>query len=102
MILYHVTEKSKLESILTYGLIPQVGPRSSKLNEECGIFLFATIEDMETALSSWLGEEFDEDTELVSLIVELPDDFPLIETVGYERFSYLGIPNIHISYLRDE
>lgn len=101
MILYHVTPLEKMESILKEGLIPQVGERSAQLNEEPGVFLFPDYEDCETALGSWLGDEF-EDEELVSLKVTLPDDFPLETPVEYERVSRQHIDAKYIEFYKNE
>lgn len=90
-ILYHVTKKENFDSIMKHGLIPQIGERSEQLNEEKGIFLFPTFEDMDTALGQWLGWEFEDDDELYALTVVLPDDFPLEEPVGFERVSRIPI-----------
>lgn len=102
MELYHVTLKRNLKSIMKYGLIPQVGERSAKLNEELGVFLFPSVEDMELALEQWLGDEFDEEEELISLKVFVPDDFPLEEPVEYERVVRTRIPPEWIEFFREE
>ena len=56
---FHVTEKKNLKSILSKGLVPQIGTLSQKLGEDRkAIYLFATELEMENALANWLGEEF--------------------------------------------
>lgn len=73
MTLYHVTPIVNLESILTNGLVPTIGERSSLLNEEKCIFLFKTIEALDDALMNWLGEAFDDDADLVTLKISLDE-----------------------------
>lgn len=108
MIFYHVTLKNNLDNILKNGLIPQIGTLSQAANETINrIYLFPTIDDMNTALSSWLGETIDnifgETTECCSLQINLPDNFPVIqEDVPYEAYSYIPIPPEYISYFKDE
>lgn len=89
---YHCTELKQLESIMKNGLIPQVGERSAKLGESPGVFLFPSYEDCETALYQWFGDEFDENDKLITLKITLPDDFPLEDSVEYEKISRQVIP----------
>lgn len=106
---YHVSEKKNLESIMQNGLIPQVGERSKELNEESSVFLFPTKEDMEFALGQWLGEWYDDKEEecgckviLMSLEINVPDDFPIYNgVVEYENYSLITIPPKYIKYLQD-
>lgn len=71
-IAYHVTPTRNLRSIMKNGLRPQIGDRSSQLDGEVeGIFLFPSLSDVEAAVSSWLGDEFDEDEELSLLAVDI-------------------------------
>lgn len=95
---YHVTKKENFNSIMEKGLIPQIGERSELLNEKEGIFLFPSIEDMETALQQWLSWEFEDEDELYSLEINLPLDFPLEKTVEFERVSRLPIEPNYIKY----
>lgn len=100
---YHVSLKKNLSSIMQHGLIPQIGERSKEMNEEEGVFLFPTIEDMNTALGQWLGDCFEEEEVLMSLEIKLPDDFPIQDsTVEYEKISKVVIPPQYIRYLQDE
>lgn len=92
MVLYHVTPRRSVPAILQEGLIPQVGERAALANEQPGVFLFPSLEDMETALGSWLGDLFGDEEELVSLQVTLPDDFPLECPAEYERVARVRIP----------
>lgn len=99
---YHVTSKENLSCIMQQGLIPQVGERARKLNEEAGVFLFSSKEDMENGLQNWLSDSFDEDIELVCLKVVLPDDFPLQDScVDWEKISKVTIPPQYIFCLQE-
>ena len=69
--------------------------------------MFPDIESMDNALANWLGQEWEEiygdDAPCCSLIVELPDDFPIVnEGTGYEVLSYENIPPRFIRFFRDE
>ena len=68
---YHVTPVGNLESIMRMGLVPVVGDRASACGE-CAprVYLFGHREDVDTALVSWLGDEFDDDIALAVLQVE--------------------------------
>ena len=99
---FHVTKKENLASILEKGLIPQIGENSSCCETESFVFLFADENSMNTALSSWFGELFDDDEELVSLKVLLPDDWELESDVEYEVASRKTIPPEFIEYYKDE
>lgn len=101
--LYHVSPKWNLKSIMEKGLIPKIGPRSKEAGEKVGVFLFPTIEDMETALGQWLSEWFSESARLMALVITVPDDFPIENgEVRYEKVSRVVIPPKHIRFLRDE
>lgn len=105
---YHVTRTKNLESIMQSGLLPKIGRLSKILGEkEVRIYLFPSTDDMNTALSSWLGEnleeEFGEDEEFCSLKISLPDNFPIKEgEVEYECYSYKTINPEYIEYLKKE
>lgn len=100
---FHVTPISNMDSILKMGLVPQIGERSKDIEEEELVCLFRTYEDCETALLQWLGEEFEElEEELVSLKVQLPSDFPLIQTCEWEIVSKIKIAAEFISFFKNE
>lgn len=68
---YHVARKSDLNSILTGGLEPRIGDRSESLGEDAPrVYLFDSKISAEEGVMSWLGDEFDEEEELVLLSVE--------------------------------
>lgn len=94
---YHVTLSENVSSIMKKGLIPIQGERSAKL-DDYGIFMFGDKSHMEDALVNWLGDEFDEDDELTVLIINLPDNWPLVneDTAGFEWISRDPIPSKYI------
>jgi hypothetical protein len=61
-----------------------------------------SVEDMENGITQWLGDEFDEDQELASLKITLPNEFPLETTVEYERVSRILIEPKYIVFFRSE
>lgn len=64
--LFHVTLRENLAFILDEGLVPSLGDRSRAAGEKSpAVFLFTSREVLEAGLSSWLGEAFDEDAELI-------------------------------------
>lgn len=104
MTCYHVTKKENLPSILRNGLIPQIDERARDCGERCPyVFLFPSEEDKNTALSSWLGLCFNEEEELVSLKLDLPEEFPIKEgEAEFEVLSELTIPSRYIVQIKDE
>lgn len=70
---YHVTDYNNLDSIMSKGLIPQVGERSKLLNEESSIFLFTSnnINEISDSICNW-EDFFEDDTRLVLLEIKLP------------------------------
>lgn len=106
MKLYHVSLKSNLKSIMENGLIPQIGERSIEIGEkEKAVYLFPTIHDMECALGQWLGDwyndEYGEDIPLMSLEINLPNNFPIEDgEVEYEKICKCTIPPEYIKYLK--
>ena len=71
MIGFHVTYKKNLKNILKKGLIPSIGERAEQLESTEAIYLFESIDAVEDALMNWLGDELDEDEEIVILEVNL-------------------------------
>lgn len=73
MLLYHLTPTYHLPRILSEGLLPRRGPRSRRLGEALlSIYFFTSRADADQALMNWLGDEFEEDTHLALLEVQLP------------------------------
>lgn len=102
--LFHVTPISNMENILKNGLLPQLGERASRLvGEKEGIYLFPDYTSCEDALGSWFGDEFEYlEEEVVTLKVELPDDFPLEMEVQWELISRIKIEPECISFYKNE
>lgn len=101
--MYHVSPATNDRSIKRFGLRPQTGSRSTKLNESKGIFLFPSVDDLEDALMNWLGDEFEDDETLTIWEVTIPDKSKLKRsTVGYERIYTDVIPPTNLKFLRRE
>lgn len=71
-IFYHITRTIHVDQILIEGLKPLIGPLSEHIGEGVPrIYLFDSIESVETALENWYGETieelFDEDEPLTLL-----------------------------------
>lgn len=98
-IAYHVTPTRNLRSIMKDGLVPQIGNRSSQLaGENEGIFLFPSVDDVEAAVSSWLGDEFDEDEDLSLLAVDISGlENSIIHGADYETIINTRIDPKRIS-----
>lgn len=95
-IVYHVTAECNLESILTNGLIPQVGYRSKQLGEPPCIFFFEKMEAVEDAVLNWLGDELEnehgENLELVCLEILIESDKKSdIDCAKYETLTYSAV-----------
>ena len=99
-----MTPISNQEEILQNGLLPQKGERAQKLGEEeDAVYLFSTYEACEEALCNWLGEEFEDlEEELVTLKVELPEDFPLEQIVEWEMVAKQIIEPRFITFYKNE
>ena len=103
MILYHVTTDESLDSILKEGLKPLIGQRSEKIESRPAVYLFPSIDDLTDALYGWLGNEFEDyEGDLHTLKVNIPDNFEVEKTCGYEVCAYKPIPPQYITYLRKE
>ena len=90
MSLYHVTTLASLPAILQEGIEPSIGPRSARINEITpAIYLFPTVDHVADALGNWLGDEFEDEDELVVLEVEgdVPETPGSFEVVRYERID---------------
>ena len=90
-IYYHVTTRSNYNTIEKEGLLPKMGERSSKIESELKIFMFSNKDAMTDAVMNWLGDEFDEEEELVVLKITLPEDFP-VQHNGFEATTDKSIP----------
>ena len=84
MKLYHVTPERNLPSILEQGLVPAIGPRSTAFGEnEPVVYFFKSMDDVEDALTNWLGEELGKDERIAVIEARLPGD-TLIEEEAFE------------------
>lgn len=96
---WHVTPVENLESIISDGLKPAIGPRSAELGEKVeAIYCFDSPEDLENALSNWMGDVFDEDQVLALLELDVPENALAGEGAGFEVVICSPIPvgNIRI------
>lgn len=99
---YHLTTSAGLPFILKEGLQPKIGERSRDCNEqEPAVYLFPTEDDLENALSGWLGEVFPEDEILHVLAVDM-SDVPQESVVEWEIIVHTHIEPNRITYLRSE
>jgi hypothetical protein len=91
---YHIAEASQLRRILRQGLQPQLGYRSQTIESDPSVYLFTSYLNAENALHNWLGEEFDEATELILLQITLPPEIPVFHhpEVGWESWVEQVIP----------
>lgn len=105
---FHVTLMENVPSIQINGLIPSIGDRSQEFGEtEAVSFLFPSEEDMENALSNWLGDwyvcNYGDDCALAILHIHLPHDFPVFDNgSGFEFISKTTIPPECISFFDEE
>ena len=101
--LYHVTPAHNLDSILSHGLQPAIGPRSAQLGEQVyRVYLFTSLEACHEALSNWLGEAFeDEPDDLIILEVD-GRDLSLASEAGYEVASAYAVEAQRIVRVLDE
>jgi len=90
---YHVTPVENWPAIESSGLIAQIGPRSRLLEARPAVFLFPTIEDCDTALGQWLGDEFEDVPEDGLIILEVNvAGLPYQQSVEFEKEVLLDIP----------
>lgn len=94
---YHVTPEKNLKTILQEGLKPMLGKYSEAMGEtEAGIWMFPSIEDAKEMAPIWLEPFYG--TDLILLLVDLPDGWPLEYTGSdYEVISREKISPKYIS-----
>lgn len=94
MLMFHVTPTKNLDSILLDGLKP-VEPDGLNFQEIPGVYLFPTRGDMDTALSSWFGELFEDDEEIAVLTIDVTD-LPILKpgSVGVAPFEAVSLNTI--------
>jgi hypothetical protein len=83
---FHVTYASELESISSCGLLPSVGPRAKLAGEtQPRVYLFRGLDDVEGALTNWLGDVLMDDERLALLMVDVKGlTFDTGAAAGYE------------------
>ena len=88
---YHITKPENLESIQREGLKVQCGANCEELGEEQpGVYLLETLDDVEGALGSPWGERvFDEDEDHVILRVQA--DPAQVEVEAWDRRCLVDI-----------
>ena len=98
---YHVTPERNVKYIIQDGLVPCVGDNSSSYGEEEErTYLFPSLDDVEAALSSWLGEQFEED--ILALLEVDVAGIELGSDVGFEVFTHEVISPDRITVLTDD
>lgn len=92
--MYHVTLLSNLKSIKKHGLLCQIGPRSQEIGEPTKVvYVFPNLDYANDAVMNWLGNEFNDDDELIILPVKLTEkDVDCTPDIDYERRSTVDIP----------
>lgn len=105
---FHVTPMENVQNIMEHGLVPQIGERSGAQGEETpAIYLFPTRDDMDNALSNWLGEWFEDAygpaAELAVIKVSLPKDVYVHydRTVPYECYVTEPIPSKQLFFFTE-
>lgn len=82
--IYHITPVENLAAILTGGIIPQIGPRSTELGETVSrSYYMPSLAHVEDALGNWLGDELEDYGTLVILTVD-PAGLALTSECGFE------------------
>lgn len=103
--LYHITAHKNTSSILESGLHPLIGERAKKQGEtEPAVYLFRSLNDIETAMLNWLGEAFCEDEVLDVLEVNLPLAYAadlVVDKGGFEFACKQIIPGKYVRNLGD-
>jgi len=99
---FHVTTSSNYEKIRQIGLMPQIGPRSATAKEcTAKIYFFVDRDVLEEAVLNWLGDEFEEEEELVELkITDNADKFHCLDNVQWEVTTTHRIKPSSIELLR--
>lgn len=92
---YHITPYKNIDSIMRQGLVPQIGNRSTKQQEEHpAVFLFNDRVSVEDAIMNWYGDEFDDGTKFAVIQIHLPKcmlvNLTHCTVVGYES-KYHGV-----------
>ena len=89
-VLYHVTDIKKIPSIKKIGLLPY---QNIEMSDEKGVYMFTNKDDMDQALTNWLGDRFDDDDDIMIVTIDKNKiTSKLYSEVPYEVFSKEAIP----------
>ena len=67
---FHVTSAQSVDSILRDGLRASRGPRSEQMEDDERVFVFNSRISAEDAVGSWLGDQFDDEEQLILLSID--------------------------------
>ncbi len=81
-IAFHITLKENVSSILSQGIFTKV-PSDVIFDETKAVYLFPNLTSMNDALANWFGERFNDDDDLIILVVNIKG-LCLISDVEYE------------------
>lgn len=107
MIAYHVTPNHTYQTkIKRHGLIPRIGARSKNIGEPVErIYLFDSLDECESALMNWLGDEYEDmGVEFVAILeVDLEGvDVQQNPHAPWEYWVFESIPPDRIKLIRRE
>lgn len=100
--LYHVTPLWRVSWILKLGLIPRIWSQPPVVREHPGVVLFPSREAMEAALGDWARDLHAGEGDLASLVVTLPEGFPLEAPEDGVRVARQPVPPGCIQFFRCE
>ncbi|AXV09869.1 hypothetical protein DVS28_b0099 (plasmid) [Euzebya pacifica] len=101
-VMFHLTPAVNVPSVLTEGLRAAAGPRTGRIADTAGVYLFTDTDAVDTALAGWFGDEFGDDVELAAFAVDttgldLDADAPFERRsclpIGPERLTLLHRPD---------
>ena len=85
MIVYHITLTRNLSKVMSGGLVPKIGRRSSRLGEKtAAIYFFPSMSEVENGLENWMMNEFGEEARLSLLRVSIPPTVKVYSDAAYE------------------
>ena len=100
---FHVCGHDALVSILRHGLVPDIGPRSASVKEpDNAIYMFYSSEAAEDGVSTWLGDEFDDNVALCLLKVKIREQRLKMDGDSYEFICYDKIPPEDIEVISED
>lgn len=97
--LYHVTRYSNLDSIKLHGILPNKPTDFEE--DENAVYLFKSMDSLEDAIDSWLGDRFDEDEDVIVLEINPVGLNIEKSSVDYEVISYDAIPVSNIKNIEN-